>query len=137
MRNNYIFGLLCMIKCHVCVSAFPCACERTCVGILYVSALVCLCVCLSFVLNALFNLSQTSPGKKERKKKPFSYQVKSHGKLTEHCLYHPAAAHAWLESKHSWSNNMHCPHVHREYIFCITSTRNYGVLTTFVTQPEQ
>lgn len=98
MRNNYIFGLLCMIKCHVCVSAFPCACERTCVGILYVSALVCLCVCLSFVLNALFNLSQTSPGKKERKKKPFSYQVKSHGKLTEHCLYHPAAAHAWLES---------------------------------------
>lgn len=31
-------------------------------GILYVCVCVRLCACLSFVLNALFNLSQMSPG---------------------------------------------------------------------------
>lgn len=83
---------------------------------------VCLCV-LSSVMNAV--LSQTSPGgikAKQNNEKTFSYQVKSHGRLTEHSFCHQAAAPTWLESKHSWLN-MHCPHVHREYIFCITSTQ--------------
>lgn len=90
---------------------------------------VCVCVCvLEFCIERSLILSQTSPLKQ---KKSFSYQVKNHGRLTEHSLYHPAAAHAWLESKHSWLN-MHCPHVHREYIFCITSTQNYGVIMNYV-----
>lgn len=87
----------------------------------------CVSVCLNFVFNTL-NLSQMSPGKREEK--ACSYQVKSHGRLTEHSLYHAAAARAWLESKHTWLN-MHCPHVHREYIFCITGTQNYGVLLNY------
>lgn len=112
--NYYIFGLLCMIKCSVCVPAFPGACERTCVCmcILYmcvclswcececVCVCMCACACLNFVLNILLNGSDVSITG-EKREKPFSYQVKSHGRLTEHSLYHPAAAHAWLESKHS------------------------------------
>lgn len=89
MKNNYIFGLLYMIK--RCVSVFLCACERTRVGILECA---CVSACLlEFCIEPSLNMSPTSPG--GEKEKPFSYQVKSHGRLNS--LYHPAAAHAWLE----------------------------------------
>lgn len=90
---------------------------------------MCLCV-LEFCIECSLNLSQMSPGEK-KERETLSYQVKSHGRLAERSLYHPAAAHEWLESKHSWLN-MHCPHVHKEYIFCITSTQNYGVIINYI-----
>ncbi len=52
MTNNYIFGLLCMIKCYVCVSAFPCACERACVAYLSVYECECACVCVCVCVRA-------------------------------------------------------------------------------------
>lgn len=94
-----------------------------CEDILYASAL-CVCLCFEFCNECRLNSSQTSPGeKKQNNERAFSYQVKSHGRLTEHSFCHQAAAPTWRESKHSWLN-MHCPHVHREYIFCIASTQN-------------
>lgn len=102
----------------LCISFPVCLWRNVCGHTLHECA--CVFVCLSFVFNTLLTWVRCL---QEKKKKPFSCQVKSHGRLTEHSLYHSA----WLESKHTWFN-MHCPHVHREYIFCITSTQSNGVL---------
>lgn len=92
MTNNSIFGLWMRKRCF-CIS-FP---MYECVGTYFTQVgcgCVCVCVCLcvlSSVMNAVLTQVRRLQGKKQNHEKAFSYQVKSHGRLTEHSFYHHMA----------------------------------------------
>lgn len=91
------------------------------------SVLVSLCARVCFVLNTLLTWVQCLQEKKRNLSGKESKQTNGAQPLSPGSCSHMA----WMSPTHSWLN-MHCPHVHREYIFCITSTQNYCIIMNYI-----